>query len=95
MLVVKDNFKAEWIKRNGTDPIPEGSIMMQKPLWQWSSEDLYIGRACYDGSCMTGKISTKHKCIFVPNGGKEHKITGPHEILVIKRDFSKVLNRSD
>lgn len=84
-LVVKNGYTHEWKGRSGSDSFPSGSIMMDKPGLGWNCETLYIGRATLNGSRMTGKISTEHKCIFVPYGGDEHKLTGSHDILTIKR----------
>lgn len=85
-MVVKKGYKPDWIERSGSDGIPEGSIMMDKPGLAFNCEELYVGRANFEGSRMTGKITTEHKCIFVPYGGNEHKITGRHDILVINKE---------
>lgn len=84
--MVREHYKHEWKYRSGNDNVPEGAVWMERPGLGWHGESLCVGRANYEGSRMTGKISTEHKCIFVPYGGNEHKITGNHEILIIKKD---------
>lgn len=73
-----------WVEREGHYGIPAGAISSKG--WIFTGESLYVGRAKHDGKLIPGKISPDLKCIFVPYGGLEHKITTTHEILVWKQD---------
>ncbi|KAG5671494.1 hypothetical protein PVAND_001688 [Polypedilum vanderplanki] len=45
------------------------------------TEQLYIGRACYNGSMEIGKIHPSQKCLFISHEGKEVQMTS-YEVLV-------------
>ncbi|CRK89235.1 CLUMA_CG002994, isoform A [Clunio marinus] len=48
------------------------------------NDEIYIGRAPYQGSMTVGKIHPSHRCIYLPYGGNEVRLTH-YEVLVYKR----------
>lgn len=44
--------------------------------------DIYEDK--HDGYLIPGKIVPDHKCVYITYAGKEHKVTGQHEILLLK-----------
>lgn len=73
-----------WVEREAHYAIPAGAVRSKG--FFFTGENLYVGRASYDGKLIPGKIVPNLKCIFVPYGGLEHKITSKHEILVVKEN---------
>lgn len=53
------------------------------------NDDLFIGRAPFQGSMTVGKIHPSHRCLYFPYNGKEERTTN-YEVLVhkkVKREF--------
>lgn len=83
-MEVHDGPGLIWVEREAHYAIPGGAVRAKG--FMYTGETLYVGRAKYDGKLIPGKINPDVKCIFVPYGGLEHKITKTHEILVVKQD---------
>jgi hypothetical protein len=46
-----------------------------------NGEEIFIGRAVFNGSMIVGRVSESDKCLFIPFSGEEHKLEH-YEILV-------------
>jgi len=48
------------------------------------NDDIFIGRASFQGSLTVGKVHPSHRCIYFPYNGKEERATN-YEVLVYKK----------
>ena len=63
--------------------VPENAISSDKV----NNEELFIGRAVFEGSITVGKVHPSHSCLYIPFAGKEHSIRH-YEVLVYKKPKS-------
>lgn len=49
-----------------------------------TGEPLYIGRGHWQGSLTVGKIHPSHNCLYIPYGGREHRLDS-YEVLIFER----------
>lgn len=54
------------------------------------NDEIYIGRAPFQGSMTIGKVHPSHRCLYLPYNGKEERTTN-YEVLVLKKAKRKYL----
>lgn len=60
--------------------VPAGAIATGKD----GHEDIFIGRAPFQGSLTVGKVHPSHRCLYFPYNGKEERSSN-YEVLVHKK----------
>jgi hypothetical protein len=75
-LLLGDSFKFEWVPASFGDVDPH-SVSPGNA----NGEEVFVGRAVFNGSMIIGRVSENDKCLFIPFDGKEHKIEH-YEVLV-------------
>lgn len=80
--ILKHNFEVlsgegfTWVG-SGNGHVPEGAVVAGRTQ---QGEELYIGRAHYQGSLTPGKVHRSHGCLYIPFGGSEISIKS-YEVL--------------
>lgn len=59
---------------------PPGAVATGKD----GNDDIFIGRAPFQGSITVGKVHPQHRCLYFPYNGKEERTTN-YEVLVHKK----------
>lgn len=60
--------------------VPAGAVVTGKD----GHEDIFIGRAPFQGSLTVGKVHPSHRCLYFPYNGREER-TSNYEVLVHKK----------
>jgi hypothetical protein len=75
-LITGDHHKFEWM------PASNGFIHPHSvSTGTVNGEEVFIGRAVFNGSKMVGRVQESEKCIFLPFDGKEYTL--PHYELLV------------
>ncbi|KAJ6225050.1 hypothetical protein RDWZM_003595 [Blomia tropicalis] len=81
-FLVKPNY-GDYMWTNTADgDVPGNAVMGGNTS---DGENLFIGRAFYEGSWVVGKVHPSHRVLYVPFGGKEVSISD-YEILCVRYD---------
>lgn len=67
--------------------VPAGAVATGKD----GHEDIFIGRAPFQGSLTVGKVHPTHRCLYFPYNGKEER-TNSYEVLVHKKMSRKLVS---
>lgn len=80
--ILKHNFEVlsgegfTWVG-SGNGHVPAGAVVAGRTK---QGEELYVGRAHYQGSLTPGKVHRSHGCLYIPFGGSEISIKS-YEVL--------------
>lgn len=58
------------------------------------NDEIFIGRAPFQGSMTVGKIHPTHRCLYLPYNGKEERATN-YEVLLHKKVKSKSITKDN
>ncbi|XP_037948025.1 uncharacterized protein LOC119679635 isoform X1 [Teleopsis dalmanni] len=79
-ILVGDRY--HWVS-SGDGNVPPGAVEAGRTM---NGEPLYVGRAHYCGSLTPGRIQCSHRCLYIPYGGREVRVTH-YEALVRSDEF--------